>query len=716
MGKFNSLLHILSFCLILASNFNLHSFTAASSNGDRKVYIVYMGALPEHQYSPTSHHLSLIQEVVDDSEGEELLVRSYTRSFNGFAAKLTDAEARKLSSRNDVVSIFPSKNLQLQTTRSWDFLGFHQPTMIKNLNSGSDVIIGVLDTGIWPELPSFSDRGLGPPPAKWKGACDPGTSDFTCNNKIIGARYYQSEGSARDYQGHGSHTASTAAGSVVKDASFYGIASGFARGGLPSARIAAYAVCGETTCTSEDILAAFDDAIADGVDVISISVATSEPDNIDVDPIAIGAFHATKSGILTLQSAGNAGANAANTASVAPWLLSVAANTIDRKFETKVVLGNKKTVVGYSVNGFSQNRTALPLVDGITASTPGCPIVASRSCDCVDSSLAHGKILLCDAKDGLSVALQSAAEGVISTYDPLDDQFVLPLLGAMVDSQTFGAIEAYMNSTSKPVAQILKSDTVTDPRAPVVASFSSREIRISPSVFQPDVSAPGVDILAGWSPEASPSGSSYDQRQSNFNVLSGTSMSCPHVAGIAAYIKSLYPNWSPSAIKSAIITTATPMRPLSVQGLDAEFAYGSGQLNPVNATNPGLVYETLPIDHVNLLCNLGYGTKKVQVITGDKTSTCTGRPDPTAINDFNYPSITAALQPKSAASFSVRFQRTVTNIGSAKSTYKAQIVGGKGLKIEVTPPVLTFGSLNEKACSADRRRLLGHVHNAAAAS
>ncbi|CAN0854466.1 Subtilisin-like protease SBT4.4 [Linum grandiflorum] len=298
------------------------------------------------------------------------------------------------------------------------------------------------------------------------------------------------------------------------------------------------------------------------------------------------------------------------------------------------------------------------------------------------------------------MALQThEAKGVIFNYEgeEPDVQQVVSFPSTTLNPKTFHAVEAYIQSTTKPVAKILTSDTVRDPKAPVVATFSSRGPNsLITGILKPDISAPGVDILAGWSPEASPSPSMYDRRRGNFNIVSGTSMACPHVAGIAAYVKSLYPNWSASAIKSAIITTATPMRPRSDEIIEAEFAYGAGQLNPVNASNPGLVYETLPTDDVKLLCNFGYDTKRVRAITGDKTSTCTGRPNPRAINDFNYPSITAALPVKSVASFSIRFRRTVTNVGFAKSIYKAQIVGGKGLKIEVAPRVLSFGSLNEK--------------------
>ncbi|CAN0854446.1 Subtilisin-like protease SBT4.4 [Linum grandiflorum] len=443
----------------------------------------------------------------------------------------------------------------------------------------------------------------------------------------------------------------------------------------------------------EGILAAFDDAIADGVDVISISMTPGNQLNLDADPISIGGFHAKKRGIVTVQSAGNEGAPfAGSTNSMAPWLLSVAASTIDRKFASKIVLGNGDIVTGYSVNGFTPNGKQFPLVDGINVTSEPFCIGGPRSCNCIDNSLAKGKIVLCNTTEWPDFAMKTEAKGVIYIYErPRDVQDVVPLPGTALDTRFYLAVDAYRRSTLNPVVKILKSETVTDPGAPVVATFSCR----GPNVM-PDVSAPGVDILAGWSPAASPNDVPYDHRTNNFNVMYGTSMSCPHVAGIAAYIKFLHPNWSPSAIKSAIMTTAAPMHPVTARSFDAEFAYGSGQLNPANASNPGLVYETSPIDDVNLLCNLGYSTAKVRSITGDKTRTCTGRPDPAAINDFNYPSITAALQPKSVASFSIRFTRTVTNVGSENSTYKARVVGGKGLKIEVTPAVLSFGCLDEK--------------------
>jgi hypothetical protein len=160
--------------------------------------------------------------------------------------------------------------------------------------------------------------------------------------------------SARDDVGHGSDTASIAAGNKVKDASFYGLARGTARGGVPSARIAAYKVCHPAGCGAADVLAAFDDAIADGVDILSVSVGfggpsdSSEnpmaitPDAFTEDPITIGTFHAMQKGILTSHSAGNNGPMYRTLSNIAPWELTVAASTTDRRIIDKVVLGNGK--------------------------------------------------------------------------------------------------------------------------------------------------------------------------------------------------------------------------------------------------------------------------------------------------------------------------------------------------------------------------------------
>ncbi|CAH2070604.1 unnamed protein product [Thlaspi arvense] len=363
MGKRAASFCLLSSCVVVLC---LSSVSAVTDDCQHKqVYVVYMGSLPSRlEYTPMSHHMSILQEVTGESSIEGRLVRSYKRSFNGFAARLTHSERERIAKMEGVVSVFLSKKLQIHTTLSWDFMGLREGKKTKrNLAVESDTIIGVLDTGLWQESESFSDKGFGPPPKKWQGVCS-GGKNFTCNNKLIGARDYTMEGT-RDTQGHGTHTASTAAGNAVANTSFFGIGKGAARGGVPASRIAAYKVCAKDGCTSEAILSAFDDAIADGVDLISISIGGDEgASRYEDDTLSIGAFHAMTKRILTVQSAGNDGPDPATVASVAPWILTVAASTTNRAFVTKVVLRNGSTLVGKSVNSFDLKGKNYPLMYG----------------------------------------------------------------------------------------------------------------------------------------------------------------------------------------------------------------------------------------------------------------------------------------------------------------------------------------------------------------
>ncbi|KAG8484769.1 hypothetical protein CXB51_021286 [Gossypium anomalum] len=659
---------------------------------DRKVYIAYMGSAPDRDYIATSQHSTMLQALSTHSSVENYLIRSYKRSFNGFAAKLTNEEAKKLASFKEVVSVFPSKVYHLHTTRSWDFLGLNQTTK-RNATAESNVIVGVIDSGIWPESDSFSDEGFGPPP-KNKFTIGPTVIQipesmfvYLYYGKLIGARVYTID-SARDMDGHGSHTASTAAGNNVRNASFYGLAEGIARGGVPSARIAAYKVCDDTGCTSENILAAFDDAIADGNDLLSVSLGPESSSEFYLDPIAIGAFHAAEKGVLVVQSAGNSGlAGFQSVASVAPWILSVAASTTDRHFVDKVVLGNGKTLTGLSINSFSLNRTKVPLVYGLQASS-NCDEFSARLClpNCLNKTLVKKKIILCDDMQGVDEAYNAGALGLITKYRSNNVSFVVPLPAITLSSKDYDSVASYLNSTKQPKAKILRSETITDKFAPIVASFSSR----GPN-FIPDISAPGVDILAAYSPVASPSITTTDKRRVKYNIISGTSMSCPHVAGIAAYVKTFHPHWSPSTIKSALMTTAFPMDALRNQG--AEFAYGSGHINPVKAIDPGLVYNTVKGDNIRFLCSIGYDEGSIKNIAGNNTSYPKNNTKMLP-RDFNYPTLTTLVP--AGKPFKVTFHRTVTNVGVARSTYNATIATLLELEIKVVPQVLSFKSLTEK--------------------
>ncbi|XP_044483865.1 subtilisin-like protease SBT4.4 isoform X2 [Mangifera indica] len=665
-----------------------------------QVYIVYMGSLPEGEYSPSSTHQTMLQEVVDGSSVENILVRSYKRSFNGFAAKLTDNERQKLAAMKGVVSVFPSRTLQLHTTRSWEFIGLGE-SVKRNPSVESDVIVGVLDTGIWPESESFSDEGFGPAPKKWKGACK-GGRNFTCNKKIIGARVYSLDGkneTARDTDGHGTHTASTAAGNKVKDASFFGVGKGTARGGVPSSRIAVYKVCSESGCKGADVLAGFDDAIADGVDLLTVSLGGDRTMDLSDDPIAIGSFHAMAKGILTLNSAGNSGSFYGSTASVSPWMLSVAAATTDRLFIDRIVLGNGTEVVGFAINGFTQNGKKFPLVlghkvvgDCLALET----LLLSRSCSgrCLDSSLVKGKIVLCEMPEGPIVAHQAAAAGsIVRQKESVGrSSFLVSWPSSSVTSNDYDSIISYMDSTKNPQAEILKTESIKDTEAPAVAYFSSRGPNtILPEILKPDISAPGVDILAAYSLVAPLTIDEDDKRHVKFNILSGTSMACPHVAGVAAYIKTFHPTWAPSAIKSAIMTTALPMN--DTKDSLAEFSYGSGYINPIKAINPGLIYEASEEDYIRMLCSAGYSSEKLRLITRDN-STCPEASKKTSPKDFNYPSM--ASQILAGKSFTVNFHRTVTNVGLPNSTYKVHVLSNSEVRIKVVPDILSFKSINEK--------------------
>ncbi|KAL5058528.1 hypothetical protein RYX36_030132 [Vicia faba] len=640
-----------------------------------------MGSLPkEESYSPTSHHLNMLQQVFNGVDIKNLLIRSYKRSFNGFAAILNHQQREKVLSMKGVVSVFPNENFHIQTIRSWDFLGFPQKIK-RNSIIETDLIVGVIDTGVWPESESFSDKGFGPIPKKWKGVCK-GGSNFTCNKKLIGARSYGDGDSARDTIGHGTHTSSTAAGREVHGVSFFDLVKGTVRGGVPSSRIAIYKICGaDEMCSGSGILGAFDDAIADGVDIISLSIGGPNAKDFLDDPIAIGSFHAMENGILTSQSAGNFGPGVSTIISVAPWLFSVAATTIDRKFISKLILGNGKSLIGSSVNTFHSNGTKIPIVKGT------CSVG-------LDKTLVEGKIVLCESRGFEDKVFHSGAYGIVSNVEESlnDVAFVSEMPSTNLNSKDFDLVQSYAESDRYPEAEILKSETFHDTTAPSVVSFSSRGPNsVVPDIMKPDISAPGMSILAAFSPLSPPSFRVGDTRKVSYSINFGTSVACPHITGIAAYVKSFHPDWSPAAIKSAIMTTAKPMNG-SYNDLAGEFSYGSGNANPQLAVHPGLIYNITKDDYVQMLCNYGYDDKKIKQISGENSS-CRGTSNPTLVKDLNYPALVIHVVPQKP--FNIKFPRTVTNVGSPNATYKAIVTPIPNVKITVEPNLLSFKSLEE---------------------
>ncbi|KAA8518600.1 hypothetical protein F0562_016074 [Nyssa sinensis] len=435
-------------------------------------------------------------------------------------------------------------------------------------------------------------------------------------SKIIGAAFFNldsgpvDELTPVDTDGHGTHTSSTAAGVPVRGANLYGLGTGTARGGVPSARIAMYKVCWAVGCTDMDLLAGFDAAIADGVDVISVSIGGNSRSFFE-DPIAIGAFHAMKRGILTSCSGGNEGPSQFTVQNVAPWILTVAASSIDRQFKAAVKLGNGMITSGIAINTFSPKKRLYPLTNGAHA--------ANRTAE------TYGNISACD-------------------------------WGTLSRNKVKGKIVYCLGSSGQ--------------------DYTIKEL------------APGLSILAAYSQLASITGDPVDRRFAKYNIISGTSMACPHVAAAAAYVKTFHPRWSPAAIKSALMTTATPMK---INQMDAELGSGSGQINPTKALHPGLVYDIPMISYIRFLCKEGYNSTTIRLLTGEKKLyNCSSFPPALGADGLNYPSMHIQLQ-NINSSISAVFYRTVTNVGYGKSVYKAEVNSPKGLSVTVVPNTLSFG-------------------------
>ncbi|KAJ9537031.1 hypothetical protein OSB04_029764 [Centaurea solstitialis] len=680
---------------------------AAPDDNQRKPYIVYMGASPEKRTMSlmVNDHQNLLSETIGDERvARESKLHSYGKSFNGFVANLLPREADALSRKQGVLSVFPNTIRKLQTTRSWDFVGMPLKGTKRIPEVESDLIIGVLDTGIWPQSPSFNDKGYGPPPRRWRGKCFPGGNFTGCNNKVIGAQFSNigtppdPKLSPVDEDGHGTHTASTAAGVPVKGAALYGIGKGTARGGVPSARIASYKVCWTSGCSDMDLLAGFDTAIADGVDVISVSIG-GNPRRFFQDSIAIGAFHAMKKGIFTACSAGNDGPELLTVQNVAPWITTVAASSIDRQFVADVKLGNGQTIMGVSVNTFSNKKKMYPLTSGTLAANITQQYRNASACDygSLSDELVKGKIVYCLGKNRQDhILFDQGLAGIIMSREKENDtpsSFLIP--GTTVSPEEGNSIDAYINSTKMSVAVIHKSRAMTLADAPFVATFSSRGPQmIAPQILKPDIAAPGLGILAAYSKLASMTGHpDFDRRFVDYQIASGTSMACPHVAAAAAYVKSFHRTWSPAEIRSALMTTATPMK---INTEAKELASGSGLINPTKAVDPGLVYDINTSAYMAYLCKIGYNSTTLGILNGGRhIYDCKDFKPTRGVDGLNYPSMQLQVA-QNVTSFYAIFKRIAKNVGDMKATYEANVVNPLGLKITVTPPFLKFEKLNQK--------------------
>lgn len=694
--------------------------------------------------------------------GSPTVVHRYGVAFPGFAAQLTQAQAEVLKSSANVVSVTESEIRKLDTTHTPEFLGISKPGGLwsqLDANSvpvkGENVIIGMIDSGVWPEDPSFGDKidgnnkpvpysqggaqNYGPPPAKWKGVCQTGEG-FTaamCNNKVLGARYYvagfdagggtltsfeyRSPRSGGGDGGHGTHTASTAGGNSNVDASIDGIGVGVMSGIAPRARLSIYKVCWEATtvaqtgCYTSDTLKAIDDAVADGVDVINFSVSGTQTNF--VDPVEIGYLNAAAAGIFVAASGGNAGP-ADTVAHMSPWLMTVAASTHDRFTVANVVLGPPS---GATFSGPSYQASGLPSTPLILAQDAGVVPFASLSATdqtalmrcynaadraslggsdsaVLDPTKASGKIVVCIrggnvlVNKGDTVKTAGGAGMIIQNAPGTNNTTILqPYLIPTVhlDVTAYPTVFAYAQ-TAGATASFTGAVQQPNVVAPVMADFSSRGPNLAnANILKPDITAPGVDIIAGWV-DNTLTQAQHDALVlnaftpgANANSIQGTSMSSPHVAGAAALIKQLHPTWTPAMIKSALMTTTNGVKLASGAVDPNRFGYGAGHLNPNPAGDPGLVYDVAAADYGRFLCGLSLAPP-----AGIGSCAALGSIAPW---NLNLASLTAAN-----IIGSVTLNRTVKNVTGANSTY-VPTASLTGWNVVVAPSSLTIppgGSAN----------------------
>ncbi|HWK30301.1 MAG TPA: S8 family serine peptidase [Solirubrobacter sp.] len=601
-------------------------------------------------------YLASRQKAVLDRVPGAAALDSYRFAFAGFAAKLSAAQAERVRKDARVARVFDDTLLH-PTAAAGDpdarlggfngdgasYLRLTDPVAglwqrlggpVSRNGAGAGVIVGVIDTGIQPGHPSFADRGKGyigqsyQAPAVWDGACQSGDgfSVSDCNNKLIGARYYvdgfgrdnldpKSHLSPRDDEGHGTHTASTAAGNYGVDPVIDGndlgvdVISGIA----PRAYVAMYKVCWEGNevtspagCSTADSVKAIDDAVADGVDVINYSVGSDTSTILTADSYAF--LGASDAGVFVANSAGNAGPGAGTVGSPAsvPWLTTVGASTLARAFISDVTIrgaGETFTLHGASV---TNALPATPVVDAAAAGLPGKDASLCRAGE-LDPAKVAGKVVLClrgdNARIDKSLQVRDAGGVGMILYNASDAQDL--------DTDTHWVPSAHVSFTDGsrvkaalargPVTAALTQGRAAAAQPRVMAAFSSRGPQTAmPDLAKPDVTAPGVQILAGAADQPAPT--TLLRPGLLFQAIQGTSMASPHVAGAAALLTQAHPTLSPAELKSELMLTANPDMVKEDGSTPAGvFDRGSGEIDPNRAVDSGLVLDTTTADYVSYI-------------------------------------------------------------------------------------------------------------------
>ncbi|GJP54990.1 hypothetical protein CLOM_g13984 [Closterium sp. NIES-68] len=678
------------------------------------------------------------QIATDVGVDPENIVYKFTFVSNGFAAMLSPAEAERLRKHPAVERVTPAFEVKPLTTHSPSFLKL--PASLWRANGGEKsagrgVVIGVIDSGIWMEHPSFADGATGnistaysAAPSQWNGRCQTAPDFPRCNNKVIGARAFnggfvryrgavdstQDYLSPRDSVGHGSWCASAAAGNGgVKAVNNRRQAIGSTSGMAPRARLAVYKVFWKAkgdssgSASSVDIDAAIDAAVSDGVDVISMSLGGVNPYAGYFDDTNF--LYANQAGIVVVCAGGNNGPPPL-TSSIyrtimhfSPFYLTVGASSTDRHYTSKLRLSTGANLWGAGFGTGSRKVRGVALVLAQDAVAYGNTAADAKLClpGTIDSTKAGGKILVCTAGQAsfgtqADTAALAGAKAMVLVNEAGGSDITLDIYDARLPILHLGFREAeklrtYMRTTKGPVASYSATFSVFYNRvAPAVAPFSAQGPVVSPSsdprvpgptndILKPDVVGPGLFL---WG--ASRSSSRGSAGKPGYDMLMGTSMAAPHVAGIAALIVQKHPKWSPAQVMSAIMTTASNVnnkgRPIGrfVGGEKATpFEIGSGHVNPPKVSDPGLTYNLGLGDYLNFLA--GQNLTEVQ---GWKIKAVKAIP---AYN-LNLPSISVSRLRKQ-----VVVRRTVTNMGLKTATYRAKVVAPENVRVVVTPSQFTIG-------------------------
>jgi len=673
-------------------------------------------------------HLENQQESVAGAENIQIK-HKYTAAINGFSADLTAEQAVKLAKDPAVLMVAPdTENAPDYSTT--DFLklsgasGLWNTTFGGQENAGKGVVVGVIDSGYTPSNPFFAGDDVQPLNGEpqvgvpyrtadgkiamlksdgdtFVGECQKGQGSGAtfdgreCNSKVLSARYFADDFlkyvapqnrapeeliSPVDVGSHGTHTASTAAGNANVHANLGATDMGITSGVAPAAKVSVYKVCWEDDnpdtggCYSSASVAAINQAILDGVDVLNYSISGST--STTTDPVALAFLSAASAGIFVAASAGNSGPTASTVNHGAPWLTTVAASSFSTELQGTVEFEDGSNFRGASLMAAPVPASNVVLAANAAAAGASSPELCAPNA--LDPAKVAGKIVVCDR--GVVDRVAKSAEvkraggiGMIlvnlTTSSEDLDRHSVPTVH--VNPPATQQIKDKITANPAIKVALVNKDTTGLPVAPQpqIAGFSSRGplLATGSDLLKPDVAAPGVAVLAG----VSPIGSGGDQ----FGMMSGTSMAAPHVAGFGALILARNPNWSPATVKSAMMTTAGEVKNADGSRNGDVFATGAGQVDVARVLDPGLVYDNAEEDYLKFIQGTGLDL---------------GIPDlgSTAPRDMNVASFAlGALTGKTEVT------RTVTALTPGVYRAKADV---PGIKVTVTPSILSFSAAGEK--------------------